>query len=75
MNGDVLVVGQRCRLSPGGPVYVVTRVGQGAAYLRGGNPREVTLIDKKTGEERSFTAAGAESIAVARNAFVYPEEA
>jgi hypothetical protein len=69
-----LAVGQRCRLTEGGPIYTVTRVTPCACYVRGGLPRQVTVTDRRTGEVRSFVAGGSEVLAIARNAFVLPAE-
>jgi hypothetical protein len=59
------------RLSPGGPLYRVTRVNTCAAYLKSAyeTPREVVLPNG-----RSFMAnEGGSILAVSPNAFTYPE--
>lgn len=73
----VLRVGERLRLAPGGEVYAVERVSEGAAYLRAqyAAPREVVIRDEVTGKElRRFMAhSGGTVLAVSRRAFVYRE--
>ena len=65
-----LAVGSQVRLTPGGPVWTVHRVNECAAYLRRGEPRQVTVTDKATGEARTFTATATETLAVSPYAFV-----
>lgn len=70
-----LVVGQRLRLDPAGPVYTVVRLTPAAAYVKGGEARHVH-IDGRTADDpgRDFTAQGTTVIAISRNASVYREE-
>jgi len=64
--------GDRVRMEPGSPVRTVLRVTPGAAYL-GGEPREVTITDPRTGATRTFTSHE-DAMAVSRRAFVYTED-
>lgn len=67
-----LQVGQRCRLTPNGPVLTVRRVNVCAAYVGHQTRRTITVTDRKTGEPRTFEATSEELLAISPYAFVYP---
>lgn len=71
IEGEVmkLRVGERVRLTPDGPVLTVVRVTPCAAYVRGGELREVSLPDGRT-----FTATANRTEPISARAFVYREE-
>ena len=69
-QNTALGVGEHVRLTPGGLVYVVIRTNPCAAYLRGGEMRTVTVMDRKTGEARTFEAEATRILAVSPRAFV-----
>jgi hypothetical protein len=67
-----LQVGDRCRIEPGGAIHTVVKRTPCALYIRGGEDREVTLVDPETGESKTFVAQGSKTLAYAPNGFFYP---
>lgn len=57
IQAPILHVGERFRLRPDGPVFVVVRVNECAAYVRRecGEPRHVTIPAKVDGRGRVVT--------------------
>ena len=66
--------GEHVKLAAAGPTYTVKRVTPCAAYLKGGEIREVTITNAD-GSERSFEAEATRIIAVSPHACVIREGA
>lgn len=69
-----LQVGERVRLTPNGPVCLVVRVTQCAAYVQRKVHREFEATDWKTGAKRMVSTETSHVEPISLHAFVYREE-
>ena len=65
-----LHVGERIRLTPGGPVRVIVRVTPCAAYYGIESVSTYTVMDRKTGEDREITRTASKLEAISAYSFV-----